>query len=114
MKSVFGLDENKAGALSYVGWFVTGIIVLIMEKSNKNVRFHALQSTVFFGAACIVKAVLEVLSGIFLLGGIFALVNWALGIVLFAAYIYLIYSAYKGIQFKIPVIGDVVWDQINK
>ena len=43
------LPPNKAGLLCYVGFWVTGIIFLIIERKNKLVRFHAMQSLVVFG-----------------------------------------------------------------
>jgi uncharacterized membrane protein len=42
-KSALGLDGNVAAALGYpIG--IIAIISLIMEKENRFVRFHALQS----------------------------------------------------------------------
>ena len=42
-KSALGLDGNIAAALSYpIG--IIAIICLIMEKENRFVKFHALQS----------------------------------------------------------------------
>ena len=47
--TVSGLDPNVAAALAYaVGW-VSGVVLLVFEP-NKFVRFHALQSTIVFGA----------------------------------------------------------------
>ena len=43
-KATFGLDENIASALTYVLTFLTGIIFILVEKENKTVRFHAMQS----------------------------------------------------------------------
>ena len=43
------LSPNKAGFLCYVGFWVTGIIFLIIERKNRLVRFHAMQSLVVFG-----------------------------------------------------------------
>jgi len=48
-ESTTKLATNKAGFLCYVGLWVTGIIFLIIERKNKLVRFHAMQSLVVFG-----------------------------------------------------------------
>jgi uncharacterized membrane protein len=56
-ESTTKLAPNKAGFLCYVGFWVTGIIFLIIEKKNKLVRFHAMQSLVVFG-------ILEIIWGI--------------------------------------------------
>ena len=56
-ESTTKLATNKAGFLCYVGFWVTGIIFLIIEKKNKLVRFHAMQSLVVFGILNIIWGV---------------------------------------------------------
>jgi len=51
------LAPNKAGFLCYVGFWVTGIIFLIIERKDKLVRFHAMQSLVVFGILHIIWGV---------------------------------------------------------
>jgi len=121
-KSVFDLDENIVAALSYIFGPFSGIFVLVMEKENKFVRFHALQSTLWFLMLMVVGWVLRLIIGIF---SWVPIINWlvgaAIGIVLgigsliyFGSKIFLIIKAYTGATCKIPVIGDVVWTQVNK
>lgn len=40
---------NTRGLLCYLGFWVTGIIFLVIEKKDKFIRFHAMQSLVTFG-----------------------------------------------------------------
>ncbi len=49
-KTSSGMQQNVAGLLCYLFWWVTGIIFLIIEKDNKFVRFHAWQSIFTFAA----------------------------------------------------------------
>ena len=42
------LDPNLAAALAYLGGMLSGIAFLILEKENRYVRFHAMQSTITF------------------------------------------------------------------
>jgi uncharacterized membrane protein len=118
MKSIFGLQENIAAALSYVFGFFSGIAVLIMERENKFVRFHALQSTLWFLFLMIVGWVLRLVRGLPFIGWILGIIInpllTVLGIVITASIIFLAYKAYKGESFKLPIIGDIVWAQINK
>ncbi|MDR1560114.1 MAG: DUF4870 domain-containing protein [Clostridiales bacterium] len=113
-KSVFGLDEKIAGLLSYALTFITGIFFYVMERENKFVRFHALQSTVWFLALTVAGWVLGLLSGIAIIGGLFAFVRGLLGLLSLVSWVYLMYMAYKGSEFKIPILGDAVWNQVNK
>jgi len=117
-KSVFGLNENLAAALAYVGIFISGIVVLVMERENKFVRFAAMQSTIFFGALAIVMWVLGLLAIIpvlgWILGWLFGLVGWLLGVAGFIVWLYLMITAYKGQAVKLPVLGDICWDQVHK
>ncbi len=41
-KTSTGLAENVAGLLSYVLWWVSGIVFILIERENKFVRFHAI------------------------------------------------------------------------
>jgi len=113
-KSVFDLHENLAAALAYVGIFFTGIVVLVMEKENKFVRFAALQSTVFFLAVMVLSWVVGVFTMIPLLGILIGLIRSLLGIGVFVIWLYLIFSAYKGQAVKLPIIGQICWDQVDK
>jgi uncharacterized membrane protein len=52
-KTAIGLDENIAGVLTYsLGW-ITGLAFLVVERENRFVRFHAIQSTLVFGTLCV-------------------------------------------------------------
>ena len=113
-KSVFDLDEKIAGLLSYALIFISGIFFYVMERENKFVRFHALQSTVWFLLLFVVYLVLGILGVFPFLGVIFIFLRgvvWLLGVV---SWIYLMFMAYKGAEFRIPILGDVVWNQVNK
>jgi len=111
-KCLFGLEENMASALAYVGLFVTGVLVFALERENKTVRFHALQSIVTFGVLFIVNFVVRFLLGwIPLIGG---LLTGVFSLLIFVSWAYLTYMAYKGATFKVPVVGDACWTQVHK
>jgi len=52
-KTIGGLDENVGAALAYAFGWVTGAAFLLLEPSNKFVRFHAWQSVIVFGGLSI-------------------------------------------------------------
>jgi len=102
-KSGTGLPRNTAAALSYgLGW-LTGIVFLLIEKDS-FVRFHAMQSVITFGILNLVIFV--------------PLVGWLLspliGIAGFVLWLVLIYKAYQGEEFKLPVIGELAEKQLKR
>jgi uncharacterized membrane protein len=113
-KSLFGLTENLVGLIAYAGVFFTGIAVLILEKENKTVRFHALQSTIWFLFLAVFGWVALFFSGFPLLGILFNMVRWALKVVGVLSWLFLMFNAFSGKEYKIPIIGDVVQAQIYK
>ena len=118
MKSIFGLSENAVAALSYVLGPISGIFVLVLERENKFVRFHALQSTLTFLFMWVVFWVIGLVIGIPLLGWILGIVlrpaQWVLQLAIVAGKIFLMYKAATGSEFRLPFVGDVAWNQINK
>ncbi len=99
--STINMDQNVAGLLCYlVGW-ITGLVFYLIEKENKFIRFHAMQSIVVFGAW---NVVMIVLSFIPVAGWI---LNTLLGIAGLVLWIILMVKAYQGEKFKLPVAGDI-------
>jgi uncharacterized membrane protein len=106
-KTSVGLEPNVASLLCYtVGW-ITGIVFFILEKENKLVRFHALQSIIVFGAITIASALLDWIP---IVGGFFAAV---IGIIAFVLWIVLMVKAYQGEKYKIPLAGDFAEKQVS-
>src|SRR6058998_2479118 len=61
-KSGMGLEPNIAAAISYI-WIV-GLIFFFIEKENRFIRFHAMQSVLYGLLWLVVMIVLAVLSAI--------------------------------------------------
>ena len=100
-KTSMGMEQNLEGLLCYVLGWVTGIIFLLLEKDNKFVRFHAVQSIVVFGA----YTVLAIIFGFIPVVG--WIINLLLGIAAFILWIVLMVKAYNGQMYKLPVVGDI-------
>ncbi|MHC2994872.1 MAG: DUF4870 domain-containing protein [Candidatus Atribacteria bacterium] len=107
-KTALGIDENIAGLLCYVLGFITGIVFLVLEKENKFVRFHAIQSLATFGALFVISIVI---GSIPFIGVIISPLIGILGLIL---WLLLMYKAFKGERFKLPVVGDFAEKQISK
>jgi uncharacterized membrane protein len=108
-----GLEPNIAGLLCYVLGWVTGIIFLLLEKRNRFVRFHAIQSIATFGLLTAVSIALSILAVIPFLGVIFSVVDWLIGILGFILWIVLMVKAYQGQMFKLPWAGDLAKRQVR-
>ena len=110
---------NIASMLSYVCGFITGIVFLVLEKDNKEVRFHAWQA-IFFGLAAIVLQFALRILGFFLtsisfsLASIVGLLSSLLGLVIFVFWIVCLLKAYQGEKYKLPIIGDMAEKQASK
>ena len=118
-KSTFGLDQNIANLCCYAGWFITGIVFLSQEKHDKEVRFHALQSILWFGALVLVNLAARIVAfaigWVPLFGGLVTgLIFGVLGFVWFASWLILMFMAYSGKRFKIPFFGQIAERQIDK
>src|SRR2546423_12982173 len=120
-KSSIGLDGNIAAALGYpIG--IIAIICLIIEKENRFVKFHALQSILLHVAFVVVAIALSVLGivvgiagaaassagGGGAIGGLFGMLiglGWLVFVLLYlGALIYAAVKAYGGNKFVLPGI----------
>ncbi|MCJ7743918.1 MAG: hypothetical protein MUO99_05080 [Dehalococcoidales bacterium] len=99
-KTATGLEENVAGLLCYVGWWVSGIVFLLLEPENKFIRFHAIQSIIVFGIITVAASILSWIPFIHFIGWII----WLIGV---ALWIVLMVKAYQGAKFKIIWAGNV-------
>ena len=100
-KTSTGLEENVAGLLCYVLGWITGLVFILIEKENKMVRFHALQSIIVFGAITVVSIVV---SWIPIIGYIIGILLSILALVL---WILLMVKAYQGEKYKLVIAGDI-------
>jgi uncharacterized membrane protein len=97
-KTSLGLEENVEGALCYVLGWITGLIFYLLEKDNKFVKFHAMQSIIVFLPLMILAWLLSWF--IWFLGGL-------IGLIFLILWIILIIKAYQGEKFKLPIVGDI-------
>jgi uncharacterized membrane protein len=123
-KSSIGLEGNIAAALGYpIG--IIAIILLIMEKENRFVRFHALQSILLHVAFIIVVIAVWILGIVLLVGGaaasaatnssaagglagmLFGLLWLAVIVLYLGSLIFAAVKAYQGSEFVLPIIGGM-------
>src|SRR3989344_2418026 len=101
-------NETLMAAASYLLGFITGIIFLLIEKQNKFVRFHAMQSTILFGGIFIANIAL----------GFIPFLGWLVGMLLtlvgFILWIVLMWKAFLGEMYKVPYVGNLAEKQLAK
>ncbi len=131
-----GLDPKVAAALSYI--WVIGLIFFFIEKENKFVRFHAMQSILFGIANSAIMLVLAIVATILTVvftigaaaasaagsGGLGAIVGlfvwliwllfWVLAMLFLVGLILAAVKAYQGQKFKLPIIGNMAEKIVDK
>jgi len=100
-KTSTGLEANVAGLLCYVLGWISGIVFILLEKENKFVRFHAIQSIYVFGILSIASFVLGWIPVINVI------IGWVVPILAFILWIVLMVKAYQGVKYKVPWVGDI-------
>ncbi len=114
-----GLTPNVAGALTYLLGLITGILFLVIDpfKNDRFVRFHAFQS-IFFNVAWIAFWIVWTIVGLTLSAishGLFFIIQLPVNLLItvggFCLWGYLMYSAYQGKTFQIPIIGPLAAKQ---
>jgi uncharacterized membrane protein len=121
-----GMEPNVAALVAYLGHIIglgwlSGLIIYLIEKENKFVRFHALQSIALSVIAIVFGILWSIVIPIFIaifgaanpmlglaIGGIFSLVAFVAGIAFLILWIMAMIKAYNNEMYKIPIIGDFV------
>jgi uncharacterized membrane protein len=114
-----GLTPNVAGALAYVLGFITGILFLVIDpfKTDRFVRFHAFQSifaNLAWIAFWIVWQVVTLTLAAFTHGFLFIIlapINLLIALGGLGLWIYLMYTAYQGKTFMLPIVGPMAASQ---
>jgi len=104
-KTSTGMQANVAGLLSYLLGFITGIIFFVIEKDNKFVRFHAMQSMLAFGFLFVLQMILMFIPFI---GWVLSPIVSIVGLIL---WIIMMIKAYQGEFFKLPIVGEIAEKQ---
>ena len=115
-KTALGLDTNVGAMLCYLPIcgisLIYSIIVLVMDKTNKAVRFHAFQSLLLTAAYIVGVFAVSIAAGVFsqvsgILGGLVSLLSFVIILAFLGLMVYGCVKAYQGKSFKLPVIGDM-------
>jgi uncharacterized membrane protein len=104
------LDPRVSALLAYLLVVLSGIIIYATTK-NRYVRFHAIQSVLFYLTWIVIIIGIDFLG--FAIPYIYAAFFWLANFGFFALLILLMLKAYQGKTFKLPIIGQLA-DRLAK
>ena len=90
-----------AALLCYVGWWVSGIVFLLLEEDNDSTRFHSRQSIIVFGAATVLLLIFGWMPILHLF------MPWIITLIAVALWIVLMVKGYQGVRYKLWIAGDL-------
>jgi uncharacterized membrane protein len=104
--------SNAVGALAYLGGIISGLIIFLIERYNKNpfVRFHTIQSILLSGSVCLTLIALGVISGMLgtgFLWSLIALLKYLVSLAFMLLSLFMMYKALRGERFSLPYIGTL-------
>jgi len=105
-------NEKLVGALGYLVGPITGILLLLIERKNQYIRYHAMQSTLVFGGIFLLQLVL----------GFVPILGWLIALILspliflttFLLWLVLMFKAYSGEKYHLPYFGNLADKQLAK
>jgi len=117
-KSAIGLDGNITALIGYIIGIVA-LVLIFIEKDNKFVRFHAIQSVLYSVGFIVLFVVLMIFISILtmvlgqvssilgLLGSLLYLLLFVVWIAWFVGLIYAAVKSYGGNMTKLPIVGNM-------
>jgi len=113
-----GLTPNIAGALAYSLGIITGILFLVLEpyRRDRFVRFHAMQSILYFVVAVAFNILWSIMVGILMsISGWVAIVSFPIRMLIslgfFGLWLFLMFQAYNQREFSLPILGAIAKKQ---
>lgn len=109
--SATGLEPQFAAALAYLAGPFSGAIILVAERSNRFVRFHAWQAIIGLGGLGVAALAFLFLAfaGLFLSPAAFTLFRWLAmltTLMWLGAWGICLFKAFGGAAWKLPLAGD--------
>jgi uncharacterized membrane protein len=101
-----GLSENSAGAIAYLT-FIPAVLFLILDPYKKShfIRFHAFQCIMLTVASIVIHMVAGFIPFLHVM------LSGLISLLFFIVWLVTIIKASKGEWFKLPVIGDLAFNQ---
>src|SRR5215467_1305024 len=112
-QSTGGVDKKTGAILSYLLGWITGIIFLFVGKNDPDVKYHAAQSTIFFGGMTVIFWLLYSLGPVI---GLLFVLSWLVFILSIVGWVFCLVQAnsYGGARFKLPIVGDLITPYVEQ
>ena len=101
-KQSTSVPQGVASLITYFVPLFGGLLFLFLEKENKLVRFHAVQSILLWIFFIIISAVFGWIPGINIILWIFVIAVW----------IFIMYQALLERNFELPILGQIARRQV--
>ena len=88
---------------------MSGAVFLVLEKENRFVRFHALQSVLAFGAITLLWVLLNAVPILGFVLGVLIIIPGSAVI-----WLVLMFKAYQGEDFKLPIVGPIAAETLSE
>lgn len=109
-----GVSQNMEGALAYLLGPITGFVLLVLERENRFVRFHAMQSIIVSLVWIVVSYVLRLFIYVPLIGWLVGiLTGFVLGLGGLLLWLFLMWQAAQGKEWEVPVVGAFARKQLG-
>lgn len=107
VRSNAGLRSNLFAVLAYMLGAITGVLLLVVERRDQYVRFHAMQSTLM----CLLFLVVTLIIGSVPVVGtpLNIVASFAMSVLWFV----LMFKAFTGQRYKLPYVGEIAERQIR-
>ena len=109
-KSSTGLDPKVANLLAYLFSWLGGLIIWLMEKENRFVKWNALQALILGICDVIVWVVfwgILNVATVFFIGPVFYIIGWILYLAIWVFRIIAIVMGFQGKTFRIPGVSSL-------
>ncbi len=109
--SATGLEPQFAAAMAYLAGPFSGAIILMAERSNRYVRFHAWQAIIGLGGLTVAALTFLFLAfaGLFLSPAAFTFFYWMSGlttVLWLVVWGICLVKSFGGAAWKLPLVGD--------
>jgi uncharacterized membrane protein len=106
-----GLDPHVAATAAYLAGPFSGALILLAERTNRDVRFHAWQSIIGLGGLGLIVVLLGVASGASMLVSatafrVLLVACWLVWILWIVCWGLCLYNAFTRRRWRLPIAGD--------